>query len=434
MIDAVILAGGRGTRLQSVIQDRPKPMAQVNGRPFVEWIVRQLIAQGIRRIILSTGYRAEAFERYLGSGKRFGAEIVYSCEPAALGTGGAVRLAMQHVRGNRFLALNGDSYCRFDLHRLLQFHERVNASATLWLTAVDVCDRYGAVEIGPNADVIAFREKQPGLGAGAISAGVYLLERSMIATVPADRPISIEQEIFPGLIGSGLFAVTGGGPFLDIGTPESYATANDVLGKEFAALSVGLTDELMAARAQQHLRESAAVYADLAANASDGLVAAAHLLRDCFQAGGKLLLCGNGGSAADAQHLAAEFVSRLTQDFDRPALPAIALTTDSSLLTAYANDLHFDGVFARQVEALGRPGDVLICFSTSGNSRNVVLAAEAARRDGLKTLAFVGAGGRLADYADCALVVPSQNTQYIQEATISLYHIVCDLVERALYA
>src|SRR5438105_13433847 len=123
------------------------------------------------------------------------------------------------------------------------------------------------------------------------------------------------------------------------------------------------------------LCESAAVM-DAAAREASSIARAASIITDAFRAGGKLLLCGNGGSAADCQHVAAEFVSRLTRDFDRPGLPAIALTTDTSFLTAYTNDVGFDGVFARQVQALGKPGDVLLAISTSGTSANVLRAVE----------------------------------------------------------
>jgi D-sedoheptulose 7-phosphate isomerase len=131
--------------------------------------------------------------------------------------------------------------------------------------------------------------------------------------------------------------------------------------------------------------------------------------------------------------MATELVSRLTADVVRPGLPAIALTTDSSFLTAYANDCGFDGVFARQVQALGRPGDTLIGISTSGNSRNVIEAIEVARDAGLSTLALTGSGGQLGALADGAIAVPSGHTQYIQEAHLVIEHIICDLVERLLF-
>ncbi|MBI4507787.1 MAG: SIS domain-containing protein [Chloroflexi bacterium] len=185
-------------------------------------------------------------------------------------------------------------------------------------------------------------------------------------------------------------------------------------------------------RAQAHLLASAEVQRATAARCLPAILAAADLIAGAFEAGGKLLLCGNGGSAAQCQHIAAEFVGRLTRDFVRRALPAIALTTDTTLLTAFANDCGFEAVFARQVEALQRPGDVLIAVSTSGDSPNVIRAVEAARAAGLRTVALTGQGGRLAAMAEVVIAVPSTNTQHVQEAHLAIGHILCDLVERRL--
>jgi D-sedoheptulose 7-phosphate isomerase len=132
--------------------------------------------------------------------------------------------------------------------------------------------------------------------------------------------------------------------------------------------------------------------------------------------------------------MAAEFVSRLTKDFERPGLPAIALTTDTSFLTAFANDSGFDGVFERQVQTLGRPGDLLIGISTSGNSPNVIRAVQCARTSGLRSVVLTGADGLVASMADVAISVPSTNTQHIQEAHVAIEHLICWLVERALFA
>jgi len=161
---------------------------------------------------------------------------------------------------------------------------------------------------------------------------------------------------------------------------------------------------------------------------------AAVVTADCFRSGGKLLICGNGGSAADSQHIATEFTSTLRRDFERPALPAIALTTDTSFLTARSNDFSFDQVFARQVEALGRAGDVLLGLSTSGNSENVVRAVQAAKARGMTTIAFTGwQGGRLRDLAGVVVGAASEVTGHIQEAHILLYHAYCDLVEQLVF-
>jgi D-sedoheptulose 7-phosphate isomerase len=157
-----------------------------------------------------------------------------------------------------------------------------------------------------------------------------------------------------------------------------------------------------------------------------------HLLIERYQAGNKLLVAGNGGSAADAQHIAAEFVSRF--NFDRPGLPALALTTDTSILTAVGNDYGYDQLFKRQVEANGVPGDVFLGISTSGNSPNVLLALEAAREKGITTFGLTGqSGGKMKSVCDYCLCVPDPDTPRIQEVHIVIGHTLCAMVELALF-
>jgi phosphoheptose isomerase len=184
---------------------------------------------------------------------------------------------------------------------------------------------------------------------------------------------------------------------------------------------------------ETHLLQSAEVKRQTAAKCADSIAEGGTVIAQAFLAGGKVLLCGNGGSAADCQHMAAEFVSRFSKDLDRRALPAIALTTDTSFLTAFGNDCGFEGIFERQVEALGNPGDLLIGISTSGNSPNVIRAVEAARNRNMRTIALTGNGGRLAAMADIVIAVPSTDTQYIQEAHLAVEHILCELVEFVLF-
>jgi D-sedoheptulose 7-phosphate isomerase len=185
---------------------------------------------------------------------------------------------------------------------------------------------------------------------------------------------------------------------------------------------------------QERLRLAAHI-SHMTADAHAGSIAsAAELVVRTFRAGGKLLLCGNGGSAADCQHMAAELVGRLNPEVVRPALPAIALTTDTSFLTARANDVGFDDVFARQVQALGSRGDVLIAISTSGKSPNIIAAVERARSIGLSIVALTGPDGPLAAAADVAVRVPTSDTQLIQQTHLAVEHLICELVERALYS
>lgn len=190
-----------------------------------------------------------------------------------------------------------------------------------------------------------------------------------------------------------------------------------------------MTDPVASVRAQ--LAESARLKVWLAENLADRLAVAARLVAEALRRGNKVMFCGNGGSAADSQHLAAELVGRYRRN--RPGLAALALTVDTSALTAIGNDFGFEEVFSRQVEALGRPGDVLVAISTSGRSPNVLRAVEAARALGLKTVGLTGGdGGPLAGLVDVALVVPSEDTARIQECHITLGHILCDLVEAEL--
>lgn len=222
---AIVLAGGRGTRLQEVVGDRPKPLAPVAGRPFVEWLLLALRAQGVRRVVLSTGYKGEMVDAACGDGARLGLELAYAREETPLGTGGGVRHALSLVASERVVVLNGDSFCPLDLRRLTEAHDRAGALATLLLVPVSDCGRYGAVEVADDGRVRSFREKSPGLGPGLINAGVYLCERRALDAIPPDTPVSLERDTFPSLIGRGLYATVGEGPFLDIGTPESYGMA-----------------------------------------------------------------------------------------------------------------------------------------------------------------------------------------------------------------
>ena len=180
---------------------------------------------------------------------------------------------------------------------------------------------------------------------------------------------------------------------------------------------------------EEHLAGHLQVLQLVVAELPGPIVAAAELVVKAIAGGGKLLVMGNGGSAADAQHFAAELVGRFRRE--RAALPAVALTTDTSILTAVGNDYGFENIFRRQVEALARPGDVVCGISTSGRSPNVVQAMEAARSMGCRTLALLGGnGGQMIALADVALLVPSDQTPFIQEAHLTIIHILCDLIEQ----
>jgi D-sedoheptulose 7-phosphate isomerase len=182
------------------------------------------------------------------------------------------------------------------------------------------------------------------------------------------------------------------------------------------------------------LTESSETKLKIIKECSENIISASELIINAFRNGNKLLLCGNGGSAADCQHIAAEFLIRLSHKIKRPALPAIALTTDTSFLTAGGNDIGFENVFARGVEGLGSNGDILLGISTSGNSQNIINAVETAKSKNMKTIGFLGGkGGKLKSLVDEAVIIPSENVQRIQEGHITVAHIICEIVEEELY-
>jgi D-sedoheptulose 7-phosphate isomerase len=184
-------------------------------------------------------------------------------------------------------------------------------------------------------------------------------------------------------------------------------------------------------KVRESLNGLATLAGRVAAEQADQIAAIAERYEGTLRGGGTLFFAGNGGSAADAQHLATEYVVRYQTN--RPAMRAVALTTDTSLLTACANDMGFDEVFARQVEALAEPGDLLVLHSTSGESPNVIRAAQAAKARGVGVVAFLGkGGGQLKDLADVSLIIPATDTARIQELHLAIEHVICDLVEDRL--
>ena len=205
---------------------------------------------------------------------------------------------------------------------------------------------------------------------------------------------------------------------------------------QFNPCAIALKDEKLDAQKFiiDSLNESSETKLKIKDQLADEIIKAVDILVSAYKEGNKLLLCGNGGSAADCQHIATELMIRLSHHIQRPALPAIALTTDTSNLTAGGNDIGFENVFARNVEGLGNKGDVLLAISTSGNSPNVIKAVEMAHKKGMKVISFLGGnGGKLKPLVDLSIVIPSSNAQRIQEGHITVAHIICELVEETLY-
>ncbi len=235
---AILLVGGLGTRLRSVVPSAPKPLASVGNKSFLELLTRQLKHQGIRRVILCTGYLADQVETEFGDGRALDLEITYSKEFEPLGTAGAVKLAQSHLGGaSEFLVMNGDSFLEINLASLIQFHRDRHALVSMAVVRVEDSSRYGTVQVDSDQKVIGFVEKVGSNGPGLVNAGVYVFSPEVFQSIPQGRS-SLEKDVFPRLLGNGVYALEHSGMFIDIGTPEDYARAQELCGRLYdAALS-----------------------------------------------------------------------------------------------------------------------------------------------------------------------------------------------------
>jgi NDP-sugar pyrophosphorylase family protein len=221
-----VLVGGLGTRLRSVVADRPKPLAEIHGRPFLDYLLDQLAASGLRDVVLCSGYRADQIEATLGNQYK-SLFLRHSQETEPLGTAGALRFALSFLTSEMVLVLNGDSLCECDLYAFWQWHLAHQGKMSLVLTQVSDIARYGQVEVDEDCLVTCFAEKDLSKSRpGWINAGIYMLPREEIAKFPEHKTVSLERDVFPAWIGHGLFGYQVGGRFIDIGTPESYQSAS----------------------------------------------------------------------------------------------------------------------------------------------------------------------------------------------------------------
>lgn len=227
-ITALILAGGKGTRLQSIVSDKPKPLAQVAGHPFITFLLNQLNLAGINEVIISTGYLGEQFPSLLGI--MYGSiRLCYSYEAEPLGTGGALRKALPLIKSSPVLVMNGDSLCMIDLCKLIEFHLIHRASFTLTAVQVPDVSRYGSLTIDAWGRIKSFVEKGMTSGEGYINAGVYLMERARIEEIPDAVPVSLERDILAHWMRDDMYAYTVQQSFIDIGIPEDYERAQTLL-------------------------------------------------------------------------------------------------------------------------------------------------------------------------------------------------------------
>jgi NDP-sugar pyrophosphorylase family protein len=227
-IKAILLVGGLGTRLRSIAPSVPKPLVSLGDKSFLELLVRQLRNQGIRNVVMCTGYLGNQIENEFGDGESWDVAIEYSKELHPLGTAGAVKLAQSYLRGaSDFLVMNGDSFVEIDFWQLIRFHRRHSGLVTMAVLPVSNAARFGTVQMDAEGRVTGFAEKTGHEIPGLVNAGVYVFDQTLLEQIP-EGPTSLEREVFPGLLSRGVYALEQHGMFIDIGTPEDYARAQQL--------------------------------------------------------------------------------------------------------------------------------------------------------------------------------------------------------------
>ena len=225
---AVLLVGGLGTRLRSVVASKPKPLASVGDSPFLELLVRQLRAQGIRQVVMCTGYRGNQIEEIFGDGRTLDVSIEYSQENSPLGTAGAVGLARNYLlESSDFLVANGDSFLEVGISDMFRFHREHRGLVSMAVVQSDDAGRFGTVQVDDRNRVIGFSEKTGRKQPGVINGGVYVFSRGIFDFIP-EGPSSLERDVFPRVLNEGIYAVEQRGMFIDIGTPQDYARAQEL--------------------------------------------------------------------------------------------------------------------------------------------------------------------------------------------------------------
>lgn len=228
-ITVAILAGGQGTRLHSVVYDKPKVLAQINDRPFLTILFDQLVYAGAKNVVLCVGYMAEMVYDVIGETYK-SLRLIYSKEDNPLDTGGALRFALPHMCSDIVLAMNGDSFANVNLNDYMAWYLNNDCQISLLLTNVPDVRRYGKVSIADDGLIINFKEKGNAQGSGWINAGIYILEKSLLTAIPEGKAFSLERQFFPKLVGKGLYGYCFHGKFIDIGIPETYLKAEQFIG------------------------------------------------------------------------------------------------------------------------------------------------------------------------------------------------------------
>ena len=219
-IDIIILAGGLGTRLRSIIGNNPKCLSPVNGQPFIHFLMDQYVAQGFKRFIVSVGYQKEKVIKSLKFRKD--CKIIFCEEYEPLGTGGAIKKSEQYITSNNVIIINGDSFINLNTDHLVNWHYKMESDCTIVATEIENSNRYGTIEIGKKSRLVGFKEKNDTSSQGLVNAGIYVMNKSIFNLMPDEKPFSVELEFFPKILNESTYAYICNKELIDIGTPDSY--------------------------------------------------------------------------------------------------------------------------------------------------------------------------------------------------------------------
>ncbi len=426
---AMILAAGKGTRLRPLTNRMPKAMVPVDGRPLLEYTIELLREHGVRDIAVNLHTHADSITEHFGDGSRFGVSLTYSFEPELLGTAGAVKKLEEYFSDGPFYVVYGDVLTRLDLGSLLEHHRDCGAMATIALHQTEELARCGVVRQDENGWITRFTEK-PGIGVtpGAwANAGIYVVEPLLLQRMGAEAPQDFGRDVFPNVAEDGgkLAGFRSDAVFWDVGSTERLRLAEDWLRIE--AGREPRRNEI-AAVADEYL---SGVQEAIAGLDRDAISQVAELLLDAQARGNQVFIAGNGGSSSTASHMAADLTRAASTSFGLP-LRCRSLTDNVPAVTAWSNDVGVESAFQLQMEQVVEPGDVLIAISASGRSPNIIAAAEAAHRQGASVVGLVGfGGGKLAEVADVAVVVPSDEYGPVEDIHLLLGHLLATEVRLA---
>jgi NDP-sugar pyrophosphorylase family protein len=426
---AMILAAGHGTRLRPLTDRLPKAMVPIAGRPLLEHTIELLAAHGVREIAINLHTHAGIIADHLGDGSRFGVQITYSFEPQLLGTAGALKAMEDFFVDGPFFVVYGDVFTRVNLDRLLLHHRSHRALATISLRRPDDASQCGIVEQDGDGWITSFVEK-PEYAVDAADAwangGVYVLEPEVLRHVKSGIEQDFGRDVFSALIRSEQ-AVTGfrsEDACWDIGSIERLRQVDELLR---SSRRVDPRRQAVGRAVDDYLES---IIDTVNALDRQSIVRATELLLDTRARGNRVYLVGNGGSASTASHMAADIARAATETEGLP-LDCRCLSDNIPAFSAWSNDVDYTSSFALQIAPIIEPGDLLIAFSASGKSPNVLAACDVARERGASVLAFAGfGGGPLAAMADEAVVVPSNEYGPVEDLHLLFNHLMVSVMRR----